>query len=295
MQALDTVIGIDDLGMHGEFLGQLVGRIDVQLTIGLGVHRVGPLAVKPPRQELVTPVVGPTNRPLGILVERHEVGRIAQSLQRELLAHRVVVVLEARVDKRVIGRDPESAAAKHVLDVELQAVERGRFLVGRRGDAEVHDRVTRLARDDARGPVDTEPTVVGVEDVLPNAHRIRRGATCCDRRIPEGAGDWRLQIERRGIDLRDADVVGDLLLEVAERGIAALGVIPLKRQVEVLGLQWLQGRVALLPGATVDARQRVQGLPALDVTPTGSTDAFAIAGSGLDVLGDVDVEVEAGQ
>src|SRR6185436_10034145 len=93
----------------------------------------------------------------------------------------------------------------------------------------------------------------------------------------------------------DANVVVDVLVEVADRRVAAVGVVPLERQVDVGRLEWLQSRIALRTGAAVDAYQQVEHLAALDVAPTRATDGLAPAGTELQVVHEPDVGVEARQ
>src|SRR3546814_4484203 len=74
-----------------------------------------------------------------------------------------------------------------------------------------------------------------------------------DRALDAAVGD-RLQevgaTDRRGqagmdLALRGADVVVDVLAEVAHRQVAGLAVVPLEREVEILRFQRLQAGVAL--------------------------------------------------
>ena len=116
--------------------------------------------------------------------------------------------------------------------------------------------------------------------VLRSAHCGRHGF------VVERAADRRMQVERLLDDLSDADVVVDVLLEVADRRVAAFGVIPLEREVDVGRLQRLQGRIALRTGAAVDAHQQVEHLAALDVAPTRTADGLAPAGAELQVVRD---------
>src|SRR3546814_514437 len=108
-----------------------------------------------------------------------------------------------------------------------------------------------------------------------------------DRALDAAVGD-RLQevgaTDRRGqagmdLALRGADVVVDVLAEVAHRQVAGLAVVPLEREVEVLRLQRLQPRIALRAGTALVAGKLVDGLAALDVVPLRTTDAGAVAGA----------------
>ena len=69
------------------------------------------------------------------------------------------------------------------------------------------------------------------------------------------------------------------LLEVADRRVAAFGVVPLEREVDVGRLERLQGRIALRTGAAVDAHELVERLSALDVAPARAADGLALAGA----------------
>src|SRR5688572_12832548 len=149
VDSLDLVREVDRLGLQRQVVAPLVAHVGVELTVLFGVHRVRAGAVEAARQELVAPVVGETHAPAVILVEADHVRRIAQAFERELLVTQAVVVLQARVDQRVVRRHAEAAGAEHVLDVELEAVEIGRALVRRHRDAEVGDGIACLSENGA--------------------------------------------------------------------------------------------------------------------------------------------------
>src|SRR3546814_4758177 len=106
-----------------------------------------------------------------------------------------------------------------------------------------------------------------------------------DRALDAAVGDRLHEVgatDRRGqagmdLALRGADVVVDVLAEVAHRQVAGLAVVPLEREVEVLRFQRLQAGVALRAGAALVAGKQVDGLAALDVVPLRTTDAVAVA------------------
>src|SRR5690606_41677175 len=98
----------------------------------------------------------------------------------------------------------------------------------------------------------TGRTGIVLEDVAAHA------ATEIDRALHAAVGDGfvevrashrRAQVEGRNLGDRRADVVVDVLAEVADRQVAALAVVPLEGQIEVLRLQRLQAAIALRTGA----------------------------------------------
>ena len=118
---------------------------------------------------------------------------------------------------------------------------------------------------------------VVLEDEVADADEVRGGAAIGHRFVEVRPLPRMRQIEGRIGDGGHADVVVDVLLEVTRRQVAAVGVIPFERQVVVRRFEWLQARIALLAGATIDAHQLVEGLSALDVTPARTADGLAVA------------------
>ncbi len=82
---------------------------------------------------------------------------------------------------------------------------------------------------------------VVVEDVVANAGQVRGRTTVGHRFVEVRALPRMRQIERRLRDGGDADIVVDVLLEVAHRQVAAFGVVPLERQIVVLRFERLAG------------------------------------------------------
>ena len=73
-------------------------------------------------QELVTPVVGDTRLERAFVVERDEVGRIAEARQYELESDRAPVYVDISFYGRVVRAHPEARIAEHVLDRQLPAI-----------------------------------------------------------------------------------------------------------------------------------------------------------------------------
>src|SRR3546814_11079846 len=94
--------------------------------------------------------------------------------------------------------------------------------------------------------------------------------------------------------LRGADVVVDVLAEVAHRQVAGLAVVPLEREVEILRFQRLHAGAALRAGAALVAGHLVDGLAALAVVPLRTTDAFDRARGQYTVVGQSQSTVQAG-
>src|SRR5690348_2143376 len=120
-----------------------------------------------------------------------------------------------------------------------------------------------------------------IEDEVANAGEIR-GRTAAAHRLGEVRALARMmQIERRRLNDRGADVIVDVLAEEANRGIAAVAVVPLQRQIEVLRFERFQRGVALRASAAVDAHELIERLPALNVAPARPADRLAVAGTDL--------------
>mmetsp|Transcript_23375 Transcript_23375/g.55613 ORF Transcript_23375/g.55613 Transcript_23375/m.55613 type:complete len:1197 (-) Transcript_23375:168-3758(-) len=290
---------VDGLELQAQTLVEVVAQAQVELAVGLDIQRLCAIrAAEVGRQELAAPVVGQARGVGVVLVEAHQVARVAQAHQHiRLRADLVVVVAEVGAHLGEVGRHAEAGVAEDVLRVQLDAVEAALALIVLEGaHLEHQQRVGRLAGDDLAGRVHAGRAGEVGEDVVADATRfIRLAPTGLDRLLVVGAADRGGQA-RDGLGRDDRFVVVlDRLREVAGRDVAALGVVMLGREVEVGRLQRLQVGVADVAAAAVDARQAVERAPALDGVPARPADGLAEADAQLGVGRQVGAPVDGGQ
>ncbi|PAV67330.1 hypothetical protein WR25_08054 [Diploscapter pachys] len=284
---------VDPFGKDRDVRRDRIADRAVELAIGVDVDRVGARC----GQEPLAPIVGRTCVDAVFVEEQHGIGTVRQTQHRKLRNARGlgVVVLLIAVDDRVVEDRAKAGVPEIVLDREFEAIDRGGLAaVERRRDDEIHQRIIRLRDDRA---VDHRARIVGTDviaDVGEGQILATRGKSC-DRRLITGAVIRRGDARDRRVDLGRADVVRHVLVEVADRDVAVAGVIPFRRQIDVLRLVGHEVGVADRTGAATDAEQLVDPATALQAAVIRTGDRMAIRCTQLDVLQRLEVEVDRGQ
>ena len=142
---------VDSIKEHLQVVSEAVARTNIDLIVLVNIGRRNTTHVGLPRtrEELVSPVVGNTNREAVLLVEADQVGRITDTRHNKLLGQQHVIVRGLGVDKGRVGNHTEPAATEVMLQIQFPAIYGVLVLI--RGDDHIKDRlwVTRLTRDDA--------------------------------------------------------------------------------------------------------------------------------------------------
>ena len=161
------------------------------------------------------------------LIETDQVGRITNTGHNELLRQQHVIVRGLRINEGRVCDNTEAAAAEVVLHVQLPTIDCVLILI--RGDNHVknRDRITRLSGNDPVCSINSGRASL----VLQNPTvKLATGGSCTKRRsrlISISALTWVRHIEQRLIDFLNADKVLYVFVEITNREVAIIAVIPL--------------------------------------------------------------------
>ena len=123
-----------------------------------------------------------------------------------------------------------------MLQVDLPTIDRIVVLVDRCRHAEVGEGIAGLSSDSAICGINAWGSCLVLQNPVIQLTTGRGRSESSTRLVSVGAITRVRKVEQGLVELCKTNEVGDVLVEISDREIASIGVVPLERQVEVIGL-----------------------------------------------------------